>query len=96
MDEELAGRLVGAVSFYFRRNHAPLGVLGHPSYDLDVAVDAHAPLGRVQVRAAVLHDGAVDVVLNCTLRLDDDNVVLAGCELLEAFVHATFDPATLW
>ena len=108
MDEELAGRLVGAVSFYFRRNHAPLGVLGHPSYDLpvvffvrvrailDVAVDAHVPLGRVEVRAAVLHDGAVDVVLNCTLRLDDDNVVLAGCELLEAFVHATFDIATLW
>lgn len=97
MDEELAGRLVGAVSFYFRRNHAPLGVLGHPLYDLpvvffvrvrailDVAVDAHVPLGRVEVRAAVLHDGAVD-----------DNVVLAGCELLEAFVHATFDPATLW
>ena len=63
---------------------------------LDVAVDAHVPLGRVEVRAAVLHDGAVDVVLNCTLRLDDDNVVRAGCELLEAFVHATFDPATLW
>ena len=52
---------------------------------LVVAVDAHVPLGRVEVRAAVLHDGAVD-----------DNVVLAGCELLEAFVHATFDPATLW
>ena len=108
MDEELAGRLVGAVSFYFRRNHAPLGVLGHPSYDLpvvffvrvrtilDVAVDAHVPLGRVEVRAAVLHDGAVDLFLNCTSRLDDDNVVLAGCELLEAFVHATFDIATLW
>ena len=88
-DEEHAGRLVGAVSVYFRRNHAPLGVLGHPSYDLDVAVDAHVSLGRVEVRAAVLHDGAVS-------RLDDDNVVLAGCELLEAFVHATFDIATLW
>ena len=59
---------------------------------LDVAVDAHVPLGRVEVRAAVLHDGAVDVVLNCTLRLDDDNVVLADCELVEAFVHATFNP----
>ena len=63
---------------------------------LDVAVDAHVPLGRVEVRAAVLHDGAVDLFLNCTSLLDDDNVVLAGCELLEAFVHATFDPATLW
>ena len=83
-------------------------MLGHPSYDLpvvffvrvrailDVAVDAHVPLGQVEVRAAVLHDGAVDLFLNCTSRLDDDNVVLAGCELLEAFVHATFDPATLW
>ena len=76
VDEEHAGRLVAAVSFYFRRNHAPIGVFGHPSYDLpvvffvrvrailDVAVDAHVPLGRVEVRAAVLHDGAVDLFLD--------------------------------
>ena len=144
-DEEHAGRLVGSVSFYFRRNHAvclpcvwssvddlpvvlvfvavvilPGTITSHrcaccrracsccPGSSvpvvffvrvraiLDVAVDAHVPLGRVEVRAAVLHDGAVDLFLNCTSRLDDDNVVLAGCELLEAFVHATFDPATLW
>ena len=49
---------------------------------LDVAVDAHVPLGRVEVRAAVLHDGAVDLFLHCTSLLDDDNVVLAGCDEL--------------
>ena len=111
VDEEHAGRLVGAVSFYFRRrNHAVCLVIrrmiflwssssSQLSYYLVrlraivvLAAGAHVPVAR----APVVHDGAVDVFLNCTLRLDDDNVVLAGCELLEAFVHATFDPATLW
>ena len=95
VDEEHAGRLVAVVSFYFRRSHAPLEVPGHPSHDLPVvlfvirvrailvvAVDAHAPLSQVEVRAAVLHDGAVDLFLNCTSLLDDDNVVLAGVSWL--------------
>ena len=53
-------------------------------------------LGWKYIRAPVVHDGAVDFFLDCTSLLDDDNVVLAGCELGEAFVHATFNPATLW
>ena len=48
-----------------------------------LAAGAHVPVAR----APVVHDGGVDVFLNCTSRLDDDNVVLAGCELLEAFVR---------
>ena len=31
VDEEHAGRLVAVVCFFFRRNHAPIGVFGHPS-----------------------------------------------------------------
>ena len=107
MDEELAGRLVGAVSFYFRRNHAVCLVIrrmiflwssssSQLSYYLVrlratvvLAAGAHVPVAR----APVVHDGGVDVFLNCTSRLDDDNVVLADCELVEAFVHATFNPA---
>ena len=110
VDEEHAGRLVAVVSFYFRRNHAVCLVIrrmiflwssssSQLSYYLVrlratvvLAAGAHVPVAR----ASVVHDGGVDVFLNCTSRLDDDNVVLAGCELLEAFVHATFNPATLW
>ena len=62
---------------------------------LDVAVDAHVPLGRVEVRAAVLHDGAVDLFLNCTSRLDDDNVVLADCELVNLGIIPTYSYITL-
>ena len=53
-----------------------------------LAAGAHVPAAR----APVVDDGSVDVFLDCTSRLDDDDVVLAGCELVEAFVHATFNP----
>ena len=110
MDEELAGRLVGAVSFYFRRNHAVCLVIrrmiflwssssSQLSYYLVrlratvvLAAGAHVRVAR----APVVDDGSVDVFFYCTSRLDDDDVVFAGCELVEAFVHATIDPATLW
>ena len=106
VDEEHAGCLVAVVSFYFRRNHAVCLVIrrmiflwssssSQLSYYLVrlratvvLAAGAHVRVAR----APVVDDGSVDVFLDCTSRLDDDDVVLAGCELVEAFVHATFNP----
>ena len=111
VDEEHAGRLVGSVSFYFRRNHAMcLPCVWSSVDDLPVVLVFVAVVilpGTITShrcaccrRACSCCPGSrgprVDVFLNCTSRLDDDNVVLADCELVEAFVHATFNPATLW